>query len=141
MVAIAEHARDRARLVVGLDKLDNLARGGRIGALSAFVGGLLDLKVVLTVNPEGTFAPVARVRGRKAELREMLDYVKREMRGATSGMFCVVHAMSEDVAMQLRDSLASTYKGSELLVLETGVVVATHSGTGWAIGFVPAETA
>lgn len=140
VVEVCERARARARLVVGLDKLDNLARGGRIGALSAFVGGLLDLKVVLTVSEEGAFAPVARVRGRKAALHETLEFVRREMRGATSGMFCVVHALSEEAALQLRDALASMFDASELMVLQTGAVIATHSGTGWGIGFLPSET-
>jgi DegV family protein with EDD domain len=141
VVAAAERARERARLVVGLDSLDNLARGGRIGAVSAFFGGLLDLKVVFTVNREGAFEPVARVRGKKAALRETLDFVKREMHGAKSGMFCVVHALSADTATQLRDALTSMFEATELLVLETGVVIATHTGTGWGIGFIPGDPA
>ncbi len=137
VVAVAERARERARLIVGLDKLDNLARGGRIGAVSAFLGGLLNLNVLFTVDRDGMFAPVARVRGRKAALRETLEFVKREMKGAHSGAFCVVHAMSGDVAEQLREALASMYDAKELLVMETGVVIATHTGTGWGIGFMP----
>jgi len=141
VVAAAERTRDRARLIVGLDRLDNLARGGRIGSVSAFLGGMLDLKVLFTVDCEGVFAPVTRVRGKKAALRETLEFVKREMGSATGGMFCVVHAMSEDVALQLKEGLASLYDAKELLVCETGVVIATHTGTGWGIAFVPGESA
>jgi DegV family protein with EDD domain len=141
VVATAERVRDSARLVVGLDKLDNLARGGRIGAVSAFLGGLLDVKVVFTVDPQGGFEPVARVRGRKAALRETLEFVRREMGGATSGVFCVAHALSAGTAVELRDALASTYQAREMLLVETGVVIATHTGTGWGIAFVPGEPA
>lgn len=141
VVAAAERARQRARLTVGLDRLDNLARGGRIGAVSAFLGGLLDLRVLFTVDEDGSFAPVARVRGKKAALRETLEFVKREMQGAKNGVFCVVRALSEDVAIQLRDGLESMFDTTEMLVMETGVVVATHTGTGWGIGFAPGERA
>jgi fatty acid kinase fatty acid binding subunit len=141
VVATAERARERARLIVGLDRLDNLARGGRIGAVSAFLGGLLDLKVLFTVDGNGAFEPVTRVRGKKAALRETLEFVKREMHGAKEGMFCVVHAMSEDVAGQLREGVASMFDAKELLVMETGVVIATHTGTGWGIAFIPGESA
>jgi len=141
VVAAAERARDKARLIVGLDKLDNLARGGRIGSVSAFLGGMLDLKVLFTVDADGSFAPVARVRGKKAALRETLEFVKREMKDAKDGMFCVVHAMSADAAEHLREGVASMFDATELLVMETGVVIATHTGTGWGIAFVPGESA
>jgi DegV family protein with EDD domain len=140
VVATVERAREHARFIVGLDTLENLARGGRIGALTSFAGGLLDLKVLLTIDSEGLLQPVARVRGSKAALRETLEWVRREMRGATTGMFCVVHAMSEDIAEHLRDALAAAYDHSELLVTESGAVLSTHAGTAWAIGFVPGET-
>jgi DegV family protein with EDD domain len=139
VVAIIERTRERARFIVGLDTLENLARGGRIGAVASFAGGLLDLRVLLTVDSEGLLLPVARVRGKKAALRETLEWVRREMRGATTGMFCVVHAMSSDIAEHLRGALAAAYDHSELLVAETGAVLSTHAGTAWAIGFVPGE--
>jgi fatty acid kinase fatty acid binding subunit len=135
----AEAVRSRVRHVIGLDKLDNLARGGRIGAVSAFMGGLLDLKVLFTVDPEGAFKPVTRVRGHKAAMRETLEFVKREMGGATKGRFFVAHAMSHDTAVYLRDAIAATYEAVEMTIVETGVVIATHTGTGWGIGFVPGD--
>jgi DegV family protein with EDD domain len=139
VVAVAERARDRSRLIVGVDKLDNLARGGRIGAVSAFLGGLLDLKVLFTVDRDGAFAPIARVRGKKAALRETLEFVKREMKGATSGLFCVGHAMSADTAEQLRAAISSMFDVTEMVVVETGVVIATHTGTCWGVAVVPGE--
>jgi hypothetical protein len=35
--------------------------------------------------------------------------------------------------------LAAAYEATELVVVETGVVIATHAGTGWGIGFVPGD--
>ena len=54
--------RDRVKLLVGLDSLDNLARGGRIGKVGAFLGSMLNLKVTLTVDLNGEFVPLARSR-------------------------------------------------------------------------------
>lgn len=135
----AERLRSRVRHIVGLDKLDYLARGGRIGAVSAFMGGLLDLKVLLTVDTDGAFKPVARARGHKAAMRETLEYVMREMGGQTRGRFMVAHAMSPDTAAYLRDAIASAYEATELRIVETGVTISTHAGTAWAIGFVPGD--
>lgn len=139
VLAATEDVRSRVRHIVGVDKLDNLARGGRIGAVSAFLGGLLDLKVLFTVDAEGSFAPVARVRGHKAAMRETLEFVRREMGGATRGRFFVAHALSADTATYLRDAIASAYDATELIIAETGVSITTHTGTGWGIAFVPGD--
>jgi DegV family protein with EDD domain len=140
VVAIAERTRDRARFIVGLNTLDNLARGGRIGAVASFAGSLIDLKVLLTVDADGSLMPVARMRGTRAALRGTLDWVRREMHGAPAGAFCVLHAMSGEIAEHLRDALADAYHHTELFVVETGAVLSTHAGPAWAIGFIPEET-
>jgi DegV family protein with EDD domain len=135
----AARLRPRVRHIVGLDRLDNLARGGRIGAVSAFLGGLLDLKALLTVDSDGAFKPVTRARGHKGAMRETLEFVRREMGGATRGRFMVAHALSPDTAAYLRDAVADAFEVTELFMVETGVVIATHTGTGWGIGFIPGD--
>lgn len=140
VVAAVEECREHVRMVIGLDKLDNLAKGGRIGAVSAFLGGMVDLKVLLTVDAEGAFAPVARVRGAKAALAKTLDFVAREMGAAKRGAFCVAHSESLEKALQLRDALVSLYDVSEMFLVETGAVIMTHTGTGWAVTVVPEQS-
>lgn len=139
VVAVAERTRERVRMIVGLDKLDNLAKGGRIGAVSVFMGGLLDFKVTFTVDREGKYQPIARSRGAKAAMRDTLEWVRQEMNGATKGAFCVIHALSADRAEQMRQALEAAYDVTEMFVVETGVVLATHTGTAWGVAFVPGE--
>lgn len=129
--------RERVKLLVGLDGLDNLAKGGRIGRVGAFLGSLLNLKVTLTVGPDGAFIPVARSRGEKAALKHTLEWVAEQMGTATSGRFAVGHALGEERAMWLRDEIAKRYEVTEMVVYEAGSVIATHTGTGWGVAVVP----
>ncbi|MBI5288791.1 MAG: DegV family protein, partial [Chloroflexi bacterium] len=69
--AVAESAATRIKLLVTFETLDYLRRGGRIGRASAFLGGLLKLKPVLTVK-DGEAHPVARMRSRQKALDELL---------------------------------------------------------------------
>jgi DegV family protein with EDD domain len=139
VMAAAEDVRGKVGHLVGIDKLDNLARGGRIGAVSAFMGGLLNLKVLFTVDDQGAFQPVTRVRGHKAAMHETLEFVRRGMAGAKKGRFFIAHALSPETAAYLRDQIAATYEATELMIVEVGVVIATHTGTGWGISFVPED--
>ncbi len=139
VVAAVESARDRVRMLVGVDSLEYLRKGGRIGMVSAFLGGLLDVKVTFTVDAEGAFAPVARSRGKKAAIRQTLEWVASQMEGRTKGSFCVPHADSPDTAEVLRRALEESYEVDEMFVVETGAVISAHTGTGWAVALLPAE--
>lgn len=138
VLARAASARDRVRMIVGVDKLDNLAKGGRIGAVSKFVGSLLDLKVLFTVV-DGAFAPLKRSRGGQAALDYTLEWVAEQMGTARSGAFAVLHALSEDRANALAETLRAAYDATEMFVIPVGCVISTHTGTGWGVALLPAE--
>ena len=138
-LARLERLRERVRILVLLDSLENLAKGGRIGRVSAFLGGMLNLKVSLTVDSDGSFTPVARSRGDKAASKHILDWVAEHMGKARSGHFAVMHAMAEERAYVLRQALEERYEALEMFVVPTGSVIASHTGTGIAVAYVPAE--
>ncbi len=134
-----ERVRERCRLIVGLDSLDNLAKGGRIGRVGAFLGSLLDLKVTLTVGPDGAFVPVARSRGEKAALRHTLEWVAEQMGEHTKGRFAVGFALRPERAEALAAQIKERFEALELTVYEAGSVICTHTGTGWGVALLPEE--
>ena len=129
--------RDRVRLIVGLDGLENLAKGGRIGRVGAFVGSILNLKVTLTVAPDGAFVPLARSRGEKAALKHTLEWIAEQMGTAEKGRFAVGHALSPERALWLRDEISKRFRVAEMVVYEAGSVICTHTGTGWGVAVLP----
>lgn len=134
-----ERLRAATKLIVGLDSLDNLARGGRIGRVSAMLGSMLNLKVTLTVDEAGEFVPLARSRGAKAGLEHTLEWVAEQMGEAKRGSFAIGHAMEPDRANWIADRLREQYEVAELVIYETGCVISTHTGTGWGVAVVPAR--
>jgi len=131
--------RDRVKLLVGLDSLDNLARGGRIGKVGAFLGSMLNLKVTLTVDLNGEFVPLARSRGEKAAMRHTLEWVGEQMGSATKGRFAIGHALDPDHATYLAEEIRKRWDATELVIYEAGSVIATHTGTGWGVAVVAGE--
>jgi len=133
------HARERVRLIVGLDSLDNLSKGGRIGKVSAFLGALLSLKVTFTVDAQGAFAPLARSRGERAALEHTMSWIAEQMGERRRGSFAVGHALSEPRAQRLAEQIRAKYDVVELVIYEAGTVISTHTGTGWGVALLPAE--
>jgi DegV family protein with EDD domain len=131
--------RDEVKLIVGLDSLENLRKGGRIGAVSSMLGSLLNLKVTLTVDAEGAFQPVARTRGEKAALEHTLDWIGERMGSASKARFAVGHALAEERAHRLADSIRQRWDATELVIYEAGSVICAHTGTGWGIAVWPED--
>jgi DegV family protein with EDD domain len=136
ILARAELVRDRVEMIVGLDNLDNLVKGGRVGKVAGFVGSMLNLKVTLTVE-DGKFEPVARTRGSKAALEHTVDWVAERMGDARKGAFCVMHALAEERATWLTQALTERFEVTDIHTVPTGSVIATHTGTGWGVAFLP----
>lgn len=132
-----EGVRERVKLIVGLDSLDNLAKGGRIGKVSALFGAMLNLKVTFTVDAEGAFAPIARSRGEKAALEQTMAWIRQQMGIAKRGKFAVGHALSEARALKLADEIKSQWEATELVMYEAGSTICTHTGTGWGVAVLP----
>lgn len=130
-------AREQVRLIVGLDSLENLRKGGRIGAVSSMLGSLLNLKVTFTVDGEGTFAPLGKSRGEKAGLEYTLDWVAQQMGAARKGKFAVGHALSRERAERLTERIKERWEATELIIYEAGSVICTHTGTGWGVAVWP----
>lgn len=74
LVAWAEDARFHVHTIFMVDNLDALHRGGRIPKSVAVVGGVLDVKPLLTFRLDGSLAVMGVARGRRKAMRKMRDF-------------------------------------------------------------------
>jgi len=131
--AIAERLRalvPKARVICVVDTLTYLERGGRIGKARALLGSLLNVKPILQLK-DGEVVPLGRARGRPQALSRLVELLERD--GKVSQL-AIMHGAAQADAEQLRDRVASTYPGLDILLTEIGAVLATHTGPG-VIGF------
>jgi DegV family protein with EDD domain len=139
VVRAIEGAREKVNLVVGLDSLHNLAKGGRIGKVAALMGGMLNIKVLLTVNAEGSFEPVGKHRGATAAMQASIDWVAGRIDATKRAAFGVLHAESPDKAAWLEERVRARFNVAEVHIIETGPVIGAHTGTGWGLMAIPVE--
>lgn len=126
--ALTLDAAARTNLFAGLDTLEYLKRGGRIGAAQAFFGTLLDVKPIITFQ-DGAVHPGGRVRSHKKAVAAILAHVDT-LGDAEVG---VVHSDPED----LDGFIAALADRGHVdpPVFRLGPVVGTHGGPG-VIGVV-----
>ncbi len=136
-LARLEPVRAEVKIVVTLDSLEGLRRSGRIGAVATYLGSILNLKVSVAVNPNGTFVPVRANRGDTSALNSMLTWVSQHMDGAEGGSFAVGHALARDRAEALAEAIRQRWRVDELVMYEAGAAIAVHAGTVWGVAFRP----
>ena len=73
--AYVRHFRDKSQLLVHAATLEYLRRGGRIGRAASLVGGVFDIKPLISAV-DGTLTGYAKVRGRKKALAAMQRFVE-----------------------------------------------------------------
>jgi DegV family protein with EDD domain len=124
-----EEMRRRISLLFVVDTLEYLARGGRIGKASAFVGGLFRIKPILGLV-DGEVAPIDRVRGRRATIPRLVELLRERLDPGRPVIVGITHARAPAWAERLRQVLTAELEVRELIVGETGPVIGTHVGPG-----------
>ena len=130
-----ERVRRQSGMLLTVDRYDNLLRSGRVSRGEAWLGSMLDVKPVLSLDPEGRVVPVDRVRGREQLISRVLALLERRLTPRPAVVrFGVVHTGALDVAERVRTALVAAYRPRDcFLTLATGVL-GTHVGEGaWAI--------
>ena len=126
-----EKVRKRINLIVGMDSLTYVARSGRLGAAFKWIGNLITVRPIVSVNAETCkIEPVTVVRTRKAMIEKVFQYFKQRMQGKTKLHVEVIHGSALDAAENLADRLREELKPVELLITSTGPVLGIHTGPG-----------
>jgi len=121
----------RAQAWFTVDDLKYLRRGGRISAVAAVAGTLLDLKPIITENREGKLVSTDKVRGRKSALRLIADRAAENIDDPANALPVIMHADAPEDAQRLEKLLRE--RVPELPEIQTwyvGPVIGAHCGPG-----------
>ena len=127
--AVAEKAtrrRSKVTILVLLDTLTYLHRGGRIGRAQAFVGSLLNVKPLIAVR-DGEVVPLARPRSRSKGIEMIVEQVRAcaPLRGLAE-----FHAAAAESMADLEGRLGAAVSNVTAVLGRIGPVVGAYSGPG-----------
>ena len=123
----AQTLRDDFVVLVAVDTLEFLRRGGRIGAARAWIGATLKVKPILTID--GEMKPIERVRTSARVFERLVDHFQQRKDDGCD-RFAVQHTQAPDVAERLAERGREIYGNDPLFVSEIGPVIGTHTGPG-----------
>ncbi len=120
----------RAQAFFTVDDLKYLQRGGRVSAVAAAVGTLLDLKPILTESREGKLLAAAKVRGRKKAIGYIVDQAVANVVDETESIGLVLHCDAPADADKLAATLRDKFPRMDIRIEPVGPVIGAHAGPG-----------
>jgi DegV family protein with EDD domain len=131
IVSEVQRIRNRMSLLLTVDTLEYLHRGGRIGGAAKLLGSVIQLKPLLGINhTTGTLEAVERIRTRKKAIRRLVDETFRRVDAEKSTHVAIVHAAAIEDARSLQQEIAEKYKPKESVLTEITPVLGVHGGPG-----------
>jgi DegV family protein with EDD domain len=131
IVDMLESMKRHMMVLFSVGTLEFLQKGGRIGRAQAFLGGILNVRPILTLE-DGKIAPAAKARGTKKAIAEIVDRVRThaaQHHGELVLDFLHIQdaSLAENLRKAIRDAGIEFEDGS---LYEIGAVIAAHVGPG-----------
>ncbi|WP_214808807.1 DegV family protein [Exiguobacterium sp. s102] len=127
--AYAEQKVNSIRHLFTVESLEYLMRGGRVSRASAFIGGLLSILPLLTVE-DGKLIPKEKIRGQKKVMNRIVEWME-EARPMIDGHRIIIgHGDSIERAEMLKQLIEAHFHPSEILITFAGAAIGSHTGPG-----------
>lgn len=133
IVQMVEGMKGKVQLILLVDTLEYLQRGGRIGGAQALLGGLLNIKPILQIKG-GRVEPLERVRSRRKAMERLVEIAADAVKNRPCQV-AVGHAQAAEDAKTLAGMVREKMNVKEEFTSDLGPVISTHTGPG-VLGFV-----
>ena len=131
MISAAEAVRERICMMLTVDTLDYLHKGGRIGTAAKWAGSLLDLKPQLVVNQvSGLVERGSASRTRKKAVEATYNAFFEKIAGGKKVHVVVHHAAALLEAETWATQIRGEYPTAEVYLNELSPVLGVHGGPG-----------
>lgn len=124
----AEAYQKRTRLFFTLHSVHNLAQNGRVSKVAAAAVGVIGIRIVGTASPEGTLATIAKCRGDRKSLAELVRQM--ELAGYTGGKVRISHVQNPELANTFAALLSAKYPDAEIISYPAGGLCSYYAETG-----------
>ncbi|WIF94941.1 DegV family protein [Caminicella sporogenes] len=126
-----------AQQIFSVDTLEYLHRNGRLSTAKMVLGTLLNVKPILAII-DGVVEPIDKVRGTKKLYKSLIDIcIKRGLK--TGSKIGLGHSANIEGVKRLKEMIEKELRPSEIVVIDIGCTIGSHTGLGTLAIFFIAE--
>lgn len=124
--------RREMNILILLDTLENIVKGGRLSKFQGSLAKVLDIKVILHAV-EGAVEVLEKVRGKKRFLMRAVEVISERGKDFSEKIFGITHLDNEEDANFLKGVIEERFNPKEVIVGPMGSTMGTYAGKGGII--------
>ena len=130
VVSAIESSLPRARILVSVKTLSHMVRGGRVSPLQGLAAKILNMKPIVSVDPEGRSVLHGKAFSTRANIDRILRMVAEQHRERPLRSYAVVHARAPERAQRLARQLREIIGRDPEYIMEISPIVSLNAGPG-----------
>lgn len=126
--------RNRINILILLDTLENIVKGGRLTKIQGVIAKILNFKIILH-NNEGAVEMLEKIRGKKRFFKKVLEIIDERMKKLNLSNLNVgiTHVDNIEEAIMFKKIIEEKYNPKDIFVNHMGATIATYAGRGGII--------
>ncbi len=121
---------DHSRVLVGIQSLDSFIKGGRVSASRGFIGKLLGLRPIVTMDKQGYATLLSKTFSQKGSLKKIMKLIRKDLHQKPLWKYSITHSYSPDTAQWFAGEMEQLTGQKPEYVMELSPVVAISVGKG-----------
>lgn len=130
VVATLEQIISRTSIYVNVDTIKYMVRGGRISPMQGWVGKIINLKPIISLDADGRGIAFGNSFSRQGSKRKIMKLVKNIHRERGIDAYSIVHGQAPELAQAYEQELSSLLGKKAQYVSEISSIVALSAGPG-----------
>jgi DegV family protein with EDD domain len=124
--------RKEMNILILLDTLENIVKGGRLNTFQGSLAKILNVKVLLQ-GVEGAVEILEKVRGKRRFLERVIEVIGERGHNLSERVFGITHVDNMEDVQYLKEAIMNRYKPKDVLVNYMGSTMGTYAGKGGII--------
>lgn len=123
---------DNIKIFISIPTLKYLVRSGRLSKAKGFLGTLLNLKPIITVNSDGYIVEATKVIGQKRVIHKTVDLAIKFAKSVKNPRFGITHVAAPELAQWYGYKIRNVFNSSKIMISEASPALSVHIGIGGA---------
>lgn len=137
VVETIQNSIDKSKIFVSVDSFKYMVRGGRVSKITGFIGNILNLKPIVSIDENGKGIAFGNTFSLKSNKNKIIDIVKKSNTEKKIVSYSIVHAHCESKAAELEKTLTKLLAQPPEYITEISPVVGLNAGIGAvAVAFI-----
>ena len=120
--------RDQMNILVLLNTLENIVKGGRLSKFQGTLAKILNIKVILERVQGGKVEILEKIRGKKRFQKRVLEIIKERGTDFSNTTFGITHTGNEVDAEAIKQEIIQQFHPKDVIVNYMGATMGTYAG-------------